>query len=68
MEVTFKVARCETAVRRCERCGGVGYRLNKTVNGTFKNPCMHCQDGRITIERRTEVTLQEALRALGLIK
>ena len=68
MAVEFKVLKYETVTRFCAQCGGVGHRFKKTASGTFKNPCPHCMDGKYTVEKRTEVTLLEALKEIGLIK
>lgn len=68
MAVNFKVSRYETVARRCDKCGGVGHTIKKNANGTFKTNCPHCIEGRYTYEHKTEVSLLEALKELGLIK
>lgn len=67
MATEYKVIKYDSVTKLCPQCGGVGYKLRKTTNGTFKNPCPHCIEGKYTIERRTEIDLIEALRALKLL-
>jgi len=67
MSSEFKVLKYDTVTKLCPQCGGVGYKLVKNRNGTFKNPCPHCIEGKYRSEIRTEVTLLEALRELKLI-
>lgn len=68
--IEFKVIRTETATRQCVTCGGVGKLFRKTKHGTFAEQChaSGCQNGKYTIEHRTETNLLDALKELGLIK
>lgn len=65
----YKVSKLENVTRLCGICGGLGYKLKANTTGQkFKANCPHCIEGRYTYENRTEVTLLEALKDLGLIK
>ena len=66
----YKVTQVKTATRQCATCGGTGQTIRRNAAGTFKSVCTAsgCRNGKYTIEHRTEISLIDALKELGLIK
>jgi DnaJ-class molecular chaperone len=69
METRYIITKETYGFVECSSCKGVGHKVSQFQGNKFKSTCTRCGGNKLEkITHKTEVSLQDALKEIGVIK